>query len=212
MLGTGREHAAMGSEREELGFLRSVVENANDAILVTEGTPVNEPAPRIVYVNEAFARSTGYTWEDVRGETPRILQGPDTNPEPRQKIREALERWGPVRVELVNYRKDGTEFWVELNIVPVLNDDGIYTHWVSVQRDVTERKREEEEKRKSEESLRSALAERASDLVATLEPDGALRYVSPSVKKLLGFSPEEEGAGLFALLHPDDAERVREAF
>ncbi len=84
----------MGSEREELGFLRSVVENANDAILVTEGTPVNEPGPGIVYVNEAFTRSTGYTLEDMRGETPRILQGPDTGPEPRQKIREALERWG----------------------------------------------------------------------------------------------------------------------
>ena len=202
-----------GNERRErdaeLYFLRSIVDNANDAILVTEGTPIEEPGPRIVYVNETFTRMTGYTIEDVRGLTPRILQGPGTDLEPRQKIREALEWWRPVRVELINYRKDGTSFWVELNIVPVLDDDGLYTHWVSVQRDITERKQEEEEKRRSEEAFRAALDEQASDIVLIVGPDGVVSYGSPSVGNALGYRPQEIiGTVVSLYIHPDDADEA----
>ncbi len=203
----GREQDA------ELRFLRSIVENANDAILVTEAEPFEEPGPRIVYVNETFTRMTGYTLEDVKGKTPRILQGPNTDPEPRRKIREALELWKPVRVELLNYRKDGTEFWVELNIVPVADDRGWYTHWVSVQRDVTERKQEEEARRRSEEAFRAALDEQASDVVLIVEPDGIVSYGSPSLGNTLGYRPEEvAGTAVSLYVHPDDLADALEAF
>ncbi len=196
----------------DLHLLRSIVENANDAILVTEAKPVEEPGPRIVYVNEAFTRATGYTMEDVAGKTPRILQGPETGQAARDEIRSALKRWRPVRVEVQNYRKDGTDFWVELNIVPVADENGWLTHWVSVQRDVTERKREEEERRRSEELFRNALAEQASDIVTIVEADGTVRYASPSIKNVLGIRPEEMlGKNLSGYVHPDDVERVLEA-
>ena len=209
-----QDNKTQGHERDaELRFLRSIVENANDAILVTEGTPVDEPGPRIVYVNETFTRMTGYSLDDVRGETPRILQGPDTDPEPRRKIREALEQWRPVRVELLNYRKDGAPFWVELNIVPVLDDDGLYTHWVSVQRDVTERRREEEERRRNEEAFRAALAEQASDVVLIIGADGIVRYGSPSLGNALGYRPEEiVGTNVSLYVHPDDADEALGTF
>ena len=197
----------------ELRFLRSIVENVNDAILVTEAEPFEEPGPRIVYVNETFTRMTGYTLEDVKGRTPRILQGPNTDIEPRRKIREALELWKPVRVELLNYRKDGTEFWVELNIVPVADDRGWYTHWVSVQRDVTERKQEEEARRKSEEAFRAALDEQASDVVLIVGPDGIVSYGSPSLGNTLGYRPEEVvGTDVSLYVHPDDVAEALEAF
>ncbi len=125
-------------------MLSSSVEHANDVILVTSAEPVDEPGPRIIYVNKAFTINTGYTAEEAIGKTPRILQGPDTSAEARATIRRALKAWEPVRVELLNYRKDGSEFWVELNIVPVANERGWWTHWVSVQRDITERKQVEQ--------------------------------------------------------------------
>ena len=205
-----RDNGMLGRQRDaELRFLRSIVENANDAILVTEAEPFDEPGPRIVYVNETFTRMTGYTLEDVRGETPRILQGPGTDRAARAEIRTALERWRSVRVELQNYRKDGTEFWVELNIVPVADDTGWYTHWVSVQRDITERKREEEEKRRSEEAFRAALAEQASDVVVIVGADGVARYGSPSLMNTLGYRPEEiVGTDVSAYVHPDDEEEA----
>ena len=121
-------------------MLESSLENANDAILITEAEPVDLPGPRIIYANKAFLRTTGYTAEEVLGQTPRILQGPRTDPQARATIRRALERWRPVCIEVLNYRKDGSEFWVELNIMPVANEKGWFTHWVSVQRDTTARK------------------------------------------------------------------------
>jgi diguanylate cyclase (GGDEF)-like protein len=73
-----------------------------------------------------------------------LLQSADTDRKALDKLRLALTRWQPVEVELLNRRKDGTEFWVELSIVPVANEKGWFTHWVSVQRDVSDRKASEE--------------------------------------------------------------------
>ena len=129
---------------ERLRLLESVVVNANDAVLITEAEPVDLPGPRILYVNEAFTRMTGYTQDEVVGRTPRLLQGPGTDRAALDKIRQALKRWKSVRVELVNHHRDGTPFWVELNIAPVANAQGWYTHWVSVQRETTARRRTEE--------------------------------------------------------------------
>lgn len=208
-MGTGHEQAVGARGRDELRFLQSIVESANDAILVTEAEPVEEPGPKIVYVNETFTRMTGYTLEDVKGKTPRILQGPDTDPAPRKKIREALNRWKPVRVELLNYRKDGTRFWVELNIVPVADETGWYTHWVSVQRETTERRREEEEKREREERFRASLARNASDVAMILEEDGTVSYASPSAEKVFGYGPDElVGESVFGYLHGEDGRRL----
>jgi len=140
---TMQRHA---SRDERLRLLESVVVNANDAVLITEAEPTAEPGPRIRYANAAFTRATGYTLDEIIGKTPRILQGPETSEAARAKLRKALRAWRPVEVEFVNYRKDGTPFDVELSIVPVADETGWYTHWVSVQRDVTDRKIAEEQK------------------------------------------------------------------
>jgi len=136
--------AGRSSSTERLRLLESVVVNANDAVLITEAEPIDLPGPRIVYCNAAFTKTTGYSEAEILGRTPRLLQSPRTNRKTLDKLRRALTRWKPVEVELLNRRKDGTEFWVELSIVPVTNEVGWFTHWVSVQRDVSDRKAAEE--------------------------------------------------------------------
>ena len=133
-----------GPSTERLRLLESVVVNANDAVLITEAEPVGLPGPRIVYCNAAFTRATGYTEAEILGLTPRILQSPHVDRTKLDRLRRSLERWEPVEVELLNVKKDGTEFWVELSIVPVADERGWFTHWVSVQRDVSHRKHAEE--------------------------------------------------------------------
>lgn len=128
---------------ERLRLLESVVVNANDAVVITTAETITEPGPCIIYVNEAFTRMTGYSPEEVRGKTPRLLQGAKTNRATLDKIHAALKAWQPVVVELINYRKDSSEFWVELSITPVADENGYYTHWVSIQREITERKQTE---------------------------------------------------------------------
>ncbi len=136
---------ARRTQDERLRLLESVAVHANDAILITEAEPVEEEenGPRILYANEAYCKMSGYTLEEVMGKTPRIMQGPSTDPIARDTIRKALKRWQPVLVEILNYTKDGTPFWVELSIVPVADERGWYTHWVSLQRDITARKETE---------------------------------------------------------------------
>jgi PAS domain S-box-containing protein len=132
------------SDTERLRLLESVVVNANDAVLITQAEPIDLPGPRIVYCNAAFTKTTGYTEAEILGRTPRLLQSINVDRKALDKLHLALTRWEPVEVELLNCRKDGTEFWVELSIVPVANEKGWFTHWVSVQRDVSDRKASEE--------------------------------------------------------------------
>ena len=199
-------------QEEQVRLLQSVVVNTNDAVLITEAEPIEEPGPCILYANEAFTRMTGYTLEEVLGKTPRILQGPKTDRAQRNRIRVALSRWEPVTVEVINYRKDGSEFWVEISIVPVANKDGWYTHWISVQREITERKQAEQALRQSEERFRS-LIENALDIITILEADGTVSYESPSVEKVLGYqSADLVGKNLFEYIHPDDVANTLHTF
>lgn len=125
---------------EQLRLLETCVSRLNDIVLITEAEPFNDPGPRIVFVNDAFERRTGYTREEVMGKSPRFLQGPKTQRTELDRIDAALKNWQPVRAELINYSKTGEEFWIELDIVPVANEAGWYTHWVAVERDITQRK------------------------------------------------------------------------
>ena len=195
-------------QAEQVRLLQSVVVNTNDAILITEAEPLDEPGPRIIYVNEAFTRTTGYSLKEVLGKTPRILQGPKTNRRALNKVRQALENWQSVTVETINYRKDGSEFWVEFSIVAVCDRHGKYTHWISVQRDITERKLTEQALRRSDERFRR-LVENALDIITIIDTEGIIYYESPSVEKVLGYQPAElVSKSFFDLIHPDDLEQA----
>jgi PAS domain S-box-containing protein len=154
-----------------LRLLESVITNANDAVLVTTADPINLPGPKIVYVNEAFTIMTGYSVEEVMGKTPRILQGPKTDRTELARIKEALQKKESIDVEIINYKKNGDEFWADFTIVPVADKDGSLTHWVAIQRDVTARKRQEEMTR---ENLERQVKERTRELNEALSKEKEL--------------------------------------
>lgn len=141
-LAWGRDVTVQRREQVFLRWLEAVLSQMHDMVLVTEAWPIDatEGGPRIIYVNEMFERVTGYSRSEVIGRTPRILQGPRTQRDQLEKLRKALEEWRPVRVELVNYRKDGQEFIVDLSISPVTDASGKVACWVAIQRDVTKEK------------------------------------------------------------------------
>jgi PAS domain S-box-containing protein len=121
-------------------LINSVVQNSKDAVLITKAVPYDNPdGPRIIFANPAFYKMTGYKEADILGRTPRILQGKNSDPNKIKEISKALKEWKPIRTELTNYTKSGKEFIVELSIVPVKNKNGWYTHWISIQRDTTDR-------------------------------------------------------------------------
>lgn len=127
---------------DERTMLRDlVISYAHDVFLITAAEPLDHPGPRILYVNPAFTRMTGYTPEDILGKSPRLLQGPKTDQNTLRLLHHALRICKPIKVELINYRKDGSDFWVELDIQPIKDDDGWVTHFISIQRDITEQKK-----------------------------------------------------------------------
>ena len=128
----------------QLRLLEESIARLNDFVLITEAGPFDEPGPRIVFVNEAFEARTGYTRQEALGRSPRFLQGPQTQRERLDRIHQAIVQWQPVRVDLINYRKDGAPFWVDLDISPVWDTSRRLTHWVAVGRDVTQRQATEQ--------------------------------------------------------------------
>ena len=132
------------NSQEQLLLLQTSISRLNDIVLITEASPVDAPGPRIVFVNDAFERQTGYSRAEVIGQTPRLMQGQRTQRAELDRIRQALKRAQPVRAELINYKKNGEQFWLELDIVPVDYFNRGLTHWVAVARDITERKAAED--------------------------------------------------------------------
>ncbi|TDH28812.1 PAS domain S-box protein [Segetibacter sp. 3557_3] len=132
-------------EEQQLRLLESVITNTNDAIVISKASNVSVGHP-IVYVNRAFTKMTGYTAEEIIGKSAHILRGDATDDEQLAKLRDSEERGDPCEVEVLNYKKDGTRFWCQFTVVPVCNVNGDCTHWISVQRDVSMRKRNEREK------------------------------------------------------------------
>ena len=126
----------------DLRLLQAAVEATGEAILITTAD-LDEPGPTIVYANPAFTRLTGYAAEEALGRSPRFLQGPGTDRAALDRTRASLAAGEAFRGEVLNYRADGSTYWIEWLITPVRSVDGRVTHWVAAQRDVTERKASE---------------------------------------------------------------------
>ena len=198
---------------ERLQLLETCVERLNDMVLITEAEPVVGDGPKILYANPAFYHSTGFTPDEVIGNTPRILQGPDTQRDVLDRIRTGLLAWKPVHEELINYTKDGKPFWIELNIVPIADHTGYYTHWVAIQRDVSERKRIEQDREVNLERFRS-LANATSDCIWEWDLQNADHFWwSEGLQTLFGYRQDECGSTIesrTSRIHPDDLARVIE--
>lgn len=130
---------AEGLDGVELRLLKAAVEATGEAILITDAD-VHDDGPRIVYANPAFTRLSGYDTHEVVGRSPRFLQGSGTDRSIIQRMHDALTVGKSFQGEALNYRRDGSTYIVEWLITPVHNADDVITHWISVQRDVTERR------------------------------------------------------------------------
>ncbi|MFA9501923.1 bacterio-opsin activator domain-containing protein [Natrinema sp. H-ect1] len=136
--GAGDEGALAGT-RDRLVKDRALEEAP---VGITISDPDMEDNP-LVYVNEAYEEMTGYEYDEVVGRNCRFLQGEDSSEAAIAEMAAAVAEDYPVTVELKNYRKDGTEFWNEVTIAPVRDEDGAVTNYVGFQNDVTARKEAE---------------------------------------------------------------------
>ena len=143
VIGAMQDISLLKKERHRLELLESVITNTNDAVMITEAEPFEEPGPKILYVNDALCRITGYSSEELIGQTPRILQGPKSDRDALRKLGQSLRNWESCETTIINYKKSGEPFWLHMSISPVADETGWYTHWIAIERDITVSKNQE---------------------------------------------------------------------
>jgi diguanylate cyclase (GGDEF)-like protein/PAS domain S-box-containing protein len=135
---------------EYLRLLESVVVNANEMVMISQLEPTSDPLSlRIIYINNAFLTVTGYRAGEVIGKNALLLVGEETSQTELTRVRQSLSKNESVKAEILLYRKDSTCFWADINTVPIHNEHGQVTHFVSVMREATERKEAEERLRRN---------------------------------------------------------------
>ncbi len=133
-----RNHAGKpgGGRLPEEVLLEVVGHHLADIVIVTDAL-LDEPGPRILYVNDRFTELTGYGAEEVMGRSPRLLQGRGTDRGALDRVRKALAAGVPVVETVTNYGRDGTRYELEMRIMPLVDAAGRATHFVAIERDVT---------------------------------------------------------------------------
>lgn len=115
--------------------LKLVVQHMTNAAVITD------PLGRTVWLNDSFTRLTGYGLADLLGKKPGLLlQGPETDPAHVAAIRDAISAARPICTEIRNYNREGKPYWVELNIAPIRDADGVLRSFVAISSDVTARR------------------------------------------------------------------------
>lgn len=130
---------------QELELLRAAVAKTNDMLILTEA-PADDPLnANIVYVNHAFEKETGFKASEVIGQNPSFLHGPKTNKKVLSRIEKSILAKQALHEEFINYRKNGEAYWVELDMVPFRHEEEDKVYWVGVNRNISERKEQEQE-------------------------------------------------------------------
>jgi PAS domain S-box-containing protein len=200
--------------KQSLRLLGSAVEQSTESIVITDAQ-MDWPGPRVLFVNPAFTRMTGYTSADAIGQTHHLVQGPKSDRAALREMREKLLRGEACKGEALAYRKDGTHFQMAWKVVPIRDSSGTVTHFLGTQQDVTERKQAELALQESHEKF-NQLAENITDVFWIRSPDmRELHYLSPAFERIWGRSREtfyaNPGAWAEAIV-PEDRPRVVAAF
>lgn len=156
-----------------------------EGITIADATLPGNP---LIYVNAGFERLTGYSAAEVLGRNCNFLQGPDTQLHALETLRAAIGEKRRITIQLLNYRKDGSPFWNRLSITPVLGPEGVVTHFIGVQSDVTAEIRAKEDLQKANLQLESASQAIQEDLRAAAEVQRSLLPTEPPTVAGFGFA------------------------
>jgi PAS domain S-box-containing protein len=173
-------------KNEKNYLLRQALKHTCSGIVITDP---NQPGNPIVFSNPAFENMTGYTYEELKGKNPKILQGPETDPASIAVLRNAIKERKTCRVILKNYRKDRTTFWNEIAVSPVFNSKGELLNFIGVKTDITERVNSENALRESENKLRSVIEQSANGVFITDEKGSYIEW-NKKLEEITGLKKE----------------------
>lgn len=164
-------------------FQAAVMQSWN-AIVITDADLA--VGGRVEIANPAFCAMTGYTLDELKGRSLKHLQGPETDPAVIDKLRDCLREGRFFEGTAINYRKDGSTYTVRWNVTPVRDDDGVLTHFVSVQRDISEHVRAERENR-----LLARALDAASDPIIVTDIAKRIIFANLAFANVTGYAVDE---------------------
>jgi PAS domain S-box-containing protein len=170
--------------KEQIAVLLSAVDVAGDVILVYRVDPKTRELS-LTYMNEAYTRQTGYQREGSLGRSLDLFRHDMPDDPGMAELRDAVKRGRPAQLEIVSYRKDGSSFWNQVTIHPVRGESGEITHWISVERDVSEAV-EREAKLEDQHARLLLLTSAARRIFGTLEIRTLIARVEDAVRDLVG--------------------------
>ena len=207
-VGISRDITERKLAEQQMRLLTTALESAANGVTITDRTG------RILWVNPAFTRLTGYSTAEVVGQNPRVLKSGAQDAAFYQGLWRTVLAGAVWQGELVNRRKDGSLYTEEMTITPVRDAGRAVSHFIAVKSDVSERKLAEEKLRLAEEKHRS-LVLNIPDVVWTQDSNGRFTFIRPKIEAVSGYSADEikqQGARLFLdAIHPDDLRKVSEA-
>lgn len=160
MIGAIQDISKQKTEEQRLKLLETVVTQTKDAVMITETEKSYRTVPKIVFVNPAFTKITGYKPNEVIGKTPSVFMSKNSIVKVLPQIAAALKDKKTFQFESFNNNKSGEGYWVNFIMLPITNQEGEHSHWVSIQRDITAEKKQEKEK----EQLIRELTQNNTDL------------------------------------------------
>ncbi|MFP4094352.1 MAG: PAS domain S-box protein [Cyclobacteriaceae bacterium] len=178
-------------EQEQLRLLNSAVVNAQDAIAITALSYQDSGKAGVVYVNKAFSELSGYQEDEILGKTLKLLYGPETSAEELERIRNALAAGEAVSSEIIHYHKDGSKHWVNCSSVPLRDEQNRITHWISVQRDISEKREAENTIRQSKQLLES-INRNIKEAIIRADADQQLAYTNRAFREMFGYTEDEK--------------------
>lgn len=170
-------------------LLMEAISNLGEGVVITTDR-LDWPGPEIVFVNEAMCRITGYSSDELIGQTPRLLHGTATDRALLDRIKGRLAHGESCLEEVTNYRKDGTRYDAEIFITPLVDEQGRRTNYVSIHRDITDRKEKERSLRERQEKLQ-AIMDAAVDAIVTIDRAGVIMAVNRATERIFGYSESE---------------------
>ncbi|HEX4328766.1 MAG TPA: response regulator [Burkholderiales bacterium] len=176
------EHSHELARREhEARDLAMVASRTHNAVIITDA------AGLVLWVNQAFTRITGYALDEVRGRKPgSLLQGPGTDPATVARMREHLAAGAGFHCEILNYSRDGREYWLDVEVQPIYDGAGRIEKFMAVELDITDRKLKEQDLRQAEEFLDSVVENIPAMVFVKDAQDLRYQRINRAAEQILG--------------------------
>ena len=162
-VGTITDLSEIKRTEEELKKLSLIAKETDNAVIIAD------PSGRVEWVNQGFTKISGYTFADMQGELAgEVLRGPNTSVATMNKVKRAIQQGVPVNAEVLYYRKDGTPYWVEINLQPLFNSKGEIHNFIAIERDITKSKNADNNLLRIKELERTRISRELHDSVGQM--------------------------------------------